>query len=446
MTDEEHQEPVRNWTQNPVLTLFPDIPKTDNSDKEKFISFKLKVIADSPNGAATYSKSVRLFDQGRPAQWLEVMHNLKEIWTQNSIEEPSDRIATIRTIVKGESCTVFESALDAIRIDPHDEFGPRLDPENEHVMHALDEVANSVFPARALDTQKIWMYRSMRKPKSLSIRHTAAALAKINNCLPLFPGGTMESKFTDAELVSLLEWSLPLAWTNKFDFDDYRPSEEPMSKLIAKCEAIERSEAMGKKPKAKVNNNNKNNKKTKIGTAATSAKKYERKNNRLFCRECGPNGSHATADCYKIKAKEKKAGIFKNSDSDRKPAARPANSKTIRSFKKEANMIAKKANGKKQLKILATAVKREQSKHAKAAKKPADDDDSMSDGSDVSMNIMDQRIPKKNKDSNKKRKKATLDEERAFLKQISREEKGEDSDDDYDAVKELIDLTESDNE
>ena len=127
----------------------------------------------------------------------------------------------------------------------------------EHIETALESVTNIVFPKRALEIQKLWMNRAMRKPAELSTRKTAAALSRINNLLPYFPLGTPASKFSKEELVGLLEWSLPPAWRSKFDLKGYVPSSDDKEKLIEECEAIERSEMVARS----VSDNNNNNKK-----------------------------------------------------------------------------------------------------------------------------------------------------------------------------------------
>jgi hypothetical protein len=109
------------------------------------------------------------------------------------------------------------------------------------VTTALGAVTNTVFPHRALETQKLWMNRRMFKPADLTTRQTAAAINRLNNALPLFPTGTENSKFSDVEVVELLEWSLPPAWRAKFDLDGYVPTLHPKMQLIEACEAIERN-------------------------------------------------------------------------------------------------------------------------------------------------------------------------------------------------------------
>jgi hypothetical protein len=100
---------------------------------------------------------------------------------------------------------------------------------------ALGMVAETVFPHKALMTQKVWMRRAMKKPKELLFRKTAAAVGRLNNSLPLFPNGSDADKFSDAEVVELLEWSIPQTWRTKFDLDGYVPKEGTKAQLITAC-------------------------------------------------------------------------------------------------------------------------------------------------------------------------------------------------------------------
>jgi hypothetical protein len=80
----------------------------------------------------------------------------------------------------------------------------------------------------------------MFKPRAMTTRITLAAISHINNALPLFPTGTDASKFSEPELVGLLEWSLPPALNEKFDLKGYIPSEQNQTHLVTECEAIKR--------------------------------------------------------------------------------------------------------------------------------------------------------------------------------------------------------------
>jgi hypothetical protein len=135
-------------------------------------------------------KFVRIFEEGTPQQWIDLIHDLEEIWTQNSVNGPTDRASTIRALLKGESLTAFETALEDVRVDPDPNIQAPLPLTLEHIIDPMDQVAEAVFPHRALEIQKLWMNRGMRKPVNMSTCKTAAAITKINNSLPLFPDGT----------------------------------------------------------------------------------------------------------------------------------------------------------------------------------------------------------------------------------------------------------------
>jgi hypothetical protein len=71
-------------------------------------------------GTPTYRKSNRTFEEGDPQQWMEVITGLKEIWAQNSITVLTDMSNTAVAILKGDSLTLFEAAMEDNRTDPDD--------------------------------------------------------------------------------------------------------------------------------------------------------------------------------------------------------------------------------------------------------------------------------------------------------------------------------------
>ena len=194
----------------PVLPLIPDKLPTEKEDKSKFVTFELKTQVDQPETAMKYKKSVRKFEEGTAQQWIDLLQDLKEIWRQNGISEGSDQAATVRSLIKGESTTSFEAALEERR--GLNEAGEELPISEENVKDALEAVSSTVFPHRALEIQKLWMNRKMYKPVELTARQTAAAITRLNNSLPVLPGGSLSSKFTDNQIVELFEWSLPPTW------------------------------------------------------------------------------------------------------------------------------------------------------------------------------------------------------------------------------------------
>ena len=124
-------------------------------------------------------------DLGLVQQWIDLQRDLVEVWMQNSFNSGTDRASTVRALICGESATAFEAALQDARVN---EEGVEQPITVEHVQQALDAVAITVFPNRVLEIQKLWMNHCMFKPAELTTRNTSAAINRLNNALPLFPG------------------------------------------------------------------------------------------------------------------------------------------------------------------------------------------------------------------------------------------------------------------
>jgi hypothetical protein len=94
---------------------------------------------------------------------MEVITGLKEIWAQNSITEPTDMSNTALAILKGDSLTSYEAAMEDNRTDPDDK-SIMVPMTEQHIDDALHAVTNQIFPYCALETQKQWMSKYARKP------------------------------------------------------------------------------------------------------------------------------------------------------------------------------------------------------------------------------------------------------------------------------------------
>ena len=49
---------------------------------------------------------------------MDVIHGVKEIWKQDSVNVPTNCATTIVAILKGDSLSTFETALEEARVDP----------------------------------------------------------------------------------------------------------------------------------------------------------------------------------------------------------------------------------------------------------------------------------------------------------------------------------------
>ena len=93
----------------PVLPLLPE-SSFNVSDKEKsdYITMELSSGAD---GTGKYKKHLAHFDEGSPQEWINTQKDLVEVWTQNQITSPTNRLAVIKAILRGKTLTTFEAAI-----------------------------------------------------------------------------------------------------------------------------------------------------------------------------------------------------------------------------------------------------------------------------------------------------------------------------------------------
>ena len=173
----------------------------------------------------------------------------EEIWTQNGVSSPADRLASVRGILRGESLSTFNTSIEE-NWNAIDENGVLMmvPLSVEGVFAVIQSIAETVFPFKALVNQKLWMRKVLKKPKELLFRKTMSAVGGLNNSLPLFPKGSVADKFSAAEILEILEWSIPGSWRQKFDSLGYTPSEHGKARLLTECEIIERNEPKPTKP------------------------------------------------------------------------------------------------------------------------------------------------------------------------------------------------------
>lgn len=228
-----------------------------------------------------------------------------------------------------------------------------------------------------------------------------AALTRINNNLPFFSGASENDKFSDVQLIGILEWALPQAWRTKFDLDGYVPTLFSKSRLIEACEAIERNQNIPKdKAPAKKNPSENGNKKDN--------KNSNTKEKKFTCSVHGKNATHNTEQCFTLQNKKKKE------ETVAKEKSKTFSSKT---FHKELNLLSQKKGSSKEkvLDLYLAAIKREQKKLSQHKKRKEKEVESSDSDSDISVHMA-EKVPAKKKV--KFLQQEQTDEEKAFLKKI----------------------------
>jgi hypothetical protein len=84
----------------------------DKKEESDYVTFTLKVRAGTGSTAPSYKMKVAKFEDGTPAEWIDVVNALEEVWKRNSMNLAHDREASIKTILREDALTAFEASID----------------------------------------------------------------------------------------------------------------------------------------------------------------------------------------------------------------------------------------------------------------------------------------------------------------------------------------------
>jgi hypothetical protein len=199
-------------------------------------------------------------------------------------------------------------------------------------------VTETVFPFCALETQKQWMSKYIKKPYDMTATTMTHAMSMISNFLPYFPEAGMEDKYTKSELIGILQFAVPDYYRAALDLRDYIPPENNKLKFLLECERVEQNA----KPKSNKQDDDEDKRRSRKKVKFTKSEKSKQKRDSrtamedsgMFCTHCKTD-THNTASCYKLKriARDKEEA---GKACDKLPYLK-------RTFQKEVNAIARQA-------------------------------------------------------------------------------------------------------
>jgi len=211
-----------------------DRPEAQELEKGQYQRYKLRNVPDDDN-SPTYELTVPYFATGTPEEWLKFRKNLKKVLVGQNVTNGPGRYTVARRLLEGDALARFNHVAEA----NGNETVPNFDK-------CLDEVTAHVFPKRALQTQKRFMRRFLRKPPSLKIREYVARVVEINDMLELFPPskeGETATKLPSDEILDLLEFGLPNTWQKNMVLQDFDPLAGDTNDFVAFCERMEQFES-----------------------------------------------------------------------------------------------------------------------------------------------------------------------------------------------------------
>jgi hypothetical protein len=251
-----------------------------------------------------------------------------------------------RNVAGGETEAQYNARVAARQTHP---------PMMATLAAGIHAIITDLTPNKALQTQKRWMRRHLRKTREMNVRSFAAHLLRINDEeLPALPPNFDDTqKLQPDEMVDILINAVPKKWSAEMDRLDFDPWvagwNDTVEFLVRMEQAAEHegndstvkvdgnSNKSAKKPKTSSGNNNKGS-----GNSKTTGLKY--------CHFHGHNDSHDSNACRTLKkmAESTKEG---KSQSKNKTWTRKDSNKTgskdlatfiQKTIRKEMNAFSKK--------------------------------------------------------------------------------------------------------
>ena len=404
--DEAHKG---NRKVKPILPLVPEDDDLEQGDATKVATFKLRTVPSDAN-SATYSFAIQIMDGTRSVrQAINWYNRTTKLFRGLDIANVKAKDNLIKELVKDAPLAAYTATLtsqqalawaqakDAAEdlVTPRDATGgetvaqhrERIEQAREAVAEpditeamidlGLGSVIESVCPYKALEKQKRYMRRFMRKPADMLTRNYVNHIIRINNeeipCLPPF---LRDQGLSDDEIVDIVLYGVPKSWTNKMDEHDFDPLAHSLEELISFCERLESAEQLERGPTEQKQSSN--------GKKSSSKKFKSLRNNPdsgsgKWCHY-HETDTHNTAECETLKRlkSQQKSGNSSSGPSKNKTWKRKADDAKSYS-KKELSAIGKKAAKE--------AIKKAKAEcNAVAKRKTEEDEMSISSSSSESVN------------------------------------------------------------
>jgi hypothetical protein len=293
----------------PVIGLERPVPKDHIRGHYKTLKLRAHPM---DAGSPQFLFEMSYFSSGTPEEeFLLWQQGHRKVLEGQGLHTGSDMFATTRRMLEGDALATFNSALNHNNHETVHEFTRSMNALKRHI-----------FPKRALQVQKCWMRRYLRKPKDKTIREFVARVHEINAWFTTYPvtdgDVNLPQGLTEDELLDLLENGIPSTWKKEMLKQGFDITEKSIQEFIEFCERLEICEAT---TPTSQNNNNKNesspNKsqkgkkgkqsyKQKDQTSDDRSPKHKKVKNSFWCMQHGENASHTTNKCEYIKSQLKR--------------------------------------------------------------------------------------------------------------------------------------------
>ena len=281
-----HYSPTSNGRRQIVPIVPLQRPEKKDLTKGDYVTLKCKT-RPGDRDSATYDLPIPYFKSGTPEEFLKWKRNVeKAISGQGATDGPSKYTLT-RRLLDGNALTAFNLKAEEFQTETNPNF-----------LEVIEDLTRHVFPIKALQTQKRYMRRFLRKPRDMKTREYVSRVCEINEMLVHFPTADQESKLPNDEMLDLLEFGMPSSWQKAMILQDFDPVDHTIPELVSFCERLELTEPEleKKSPKNDSSSSSSSKKRKKVGFQRDRDNKLEGD-----CLLHGKNCGHDTHDCRTMK-------------------------------------------------------------------------------------------------------------------------------------------------
>ena len=167
----------------------------------------------------------------------------------------------------------------------------------------IKSVTTHIMPKKALQKQKCYMQRFLKKPLDIKVKDFVERAVTMNKLLTCFPDASPTvpaAKILDDKILDLLESAIPISWHHHMVLQGFDSMDGIIAELDNFCKRIELTKEL---PVVKKTSHEKTGKDHNKG-GKKGAKKRKPKGESLSPYNCmlhGPNKTHNIEDCYDLK-------------------------------------------------------------------------------------------------------------------------------------------------
>ena len=329
----------KNNTDRKSGFLPPPIPleraETKTLQKDDYLTMKLRSIPNKST-SPVYELNVPYFKaDGTPEEWLKFLRNFKKVIVGQDLTTGVTQFAMAQRLLMGETLAQFNKKAkdlleEAVKDAAEGDVITEADVETvANLQLCFQAVTVTVLPHKALQTQKRYMRRVLRKPQGMKIRDYFGRYIELNEYLKEFPPFQADQQLPNDEVLEHAEFAIPNSWQKQMVLHGFNTISRTMDEFIQFCERLEISESIYDATHKKGLKTN-----TQTGTDGASPKGRSGKTNsqqsgkkrkaEYYCLYHGENSTHNTDQCKVLKAQAERManqhgkGKYRKTEKDEK--------------------------------------------------------------------------------------------------------------------------------